>query len=157
MTCQECELGLGDDRMTAAIAGHLRACPACSQLFEDLKANAEAFQSMSAEPMPSVNVKMKVGRPVWPAAIGTFALAAAAAVAIMFIAPTHEEKLPPVHYALAPMKFEIPPMRAAVPLHRAVARKPTTATQQLMVKMLTDDPNVVIYWQIDAEQEGNDK
>ncbi len=157
MTCQDCELALGDDRMTAAINGHLRACPACSQLFEDLRANAEAFQSMSTEAMPALAMKLKVGRPVLPAAIGAFALAAAAALAMVFVAPIHEEEFPPVHYGLAPMKFEIPPMRAAVPTHRAVARKSVTATQPLMMKILTDDPNVVIYWQMDAEQEGNDK
>jgi len=157
MTCQDCELALGDDQMTAAVAGHLRACPACSQLFEDLRANAEVFQSMSTEQMPPLNARVRVGRPVLPAAIGAFALAAAAAFAMVFVAPTHEEKLPPVHYALAPMKFEMPPMRAATPPHRAVARKPAPATQPLMMKILTDDPNVVIYWQMDAEQEGNDK
>ena len=155
MTCQDCEFALGCDQSSAAIAEHLRACPTCRQLFEDLRANAEAFESMSAEEMARVGVK--VGRPVLPAAIGAFALAAAASVAIIFLALPREEKLPPVHYALTPMKFEIPAMRPPAPRHRVAAPKPPPATQPLMVKMLTDDPNVVIYWQIDADQEGMDK
>lgn len=77
---------------------------------------------------------------------------------MMFLALPREEKLPPVHYALTPVKFEIPAMRRAPSVHRAApAPKSAPATQPLMVKMLTDDPNVVIYWQIDADQEGNDK
>jgi hypothetical protein len=149
MTCQDCELALGDDQMTATIAAHLRTCLACRELSEDLRANAKAFQSMSA-----------VGQPVLPAVwarVAALTLAAAAAAAILFVMPTHEEKLPPVHYALAPMKFEIPAMRLPAPPQRAVASKPAPATQPLMVKILTDDPNVVIYWQIDADQEGSDK
>jgi hypothetical protein len=155
MTCQECEFALGCDQTSAAIAEHLRECPACHQLFEDLRANAEAFESMSAEEMPRIGVQ--VGRPVLPAAIGAVAVAAAAAVAILFVAPVREEKLPPVHYALTPMKFEIPDMRPSAPQRRGAVPKPAPATLPLMVKMLTDDPNVVIYWQIDADQEGMDK
>jgi hypothetical protein len=157
MNCRECELALGDGRNSPEVAGHLRACEWCQQLFEELKANAEAFESMALEEMPRVG---QVGRPVWPAAI---ALAAAAVVATFFIAIPREEKLPPVHYAVAPMKFEMPAIR---PLDRRVRRawhpplpdgRGSVATQPLMVKMLTDDPNVVIYWQIDGDQEGNDK
>jgi hypothetical protein len=74
MTCQDCEFALGCEQSSAAIAEHLRACPACRQLTDDLLANAEAFESMSAEEMPRVPVK--VGRPVLPAAIGAFAIAA---------------------------------------------------------------------------------
>jgi hypothetical protein len=143
MTCQDCEFALGCDQSSAAIAEHLLACPACCQLFEDLKANAEALESMSAEEMPRVPVK--VGRPVLPAAIGAFALAAAAAVAMILVSIPREEKLPPVHYALAPMKFEIPAL--APPVKRERPREP------LMVKMLTSDPNVVIYWQIETDGE----
>ena len=155
MTCQECEFALGCEQNSAEIDGHLRICAECRVLSEELRANSKAFESMSMEQVPRVHVKE--GRPVLPAAIGAFALAAAAAVATIFLAMPREEKLPPVHYAVTPMNFEIPPMRPAVRVHRAVARKPVTATQPLMMKILTDDPNVVIYWQIDADQGGNDK
>jgi hypothetical protein len=174
MTCQECEFALGCEQNSQEIDGHLRMCAACRELSEDLLANAKAFESMSMEEMKTPDVlrsltravplesgsgagPFRVGRPVLPAAIGAFALAAAAAVAMFFLALPREEKLAPVHYALTPMKFEIPVMRPAAPVHRAAVPKPAPATQPLMVKMLTDDPNVVIYWQIDADQEGNDK
>ena|ERR1700685_920417 len=159
MTCQECEFALGCEQSSAEINGHLHICAPCREVSKELRANAKAFESMSMEEVPALaqHILDRVGRPVSPAAIGAFALAAAAAVAMIFLALPREEKLPPVHYALTPMKFEIPAMRPPAPLHRAAAPKPVRATQPLMVKMLTDDPNVVIYWQIDADQEGNDK
>jgi hypothetical protein len=144
MTCHDCELALGDDQINPAIAAHLRACPACRELSEDLRANAEAFESMSLEQVP------RVGQPVLPAVssiprLTASALAAAAAVAAIFLALPHEEHLPPPHYALAPMKFEIPAIKPAP--------KPIRATQPMTVKMLTDDPGVIIYWQIDTTGE----
>jgi hypothetical protein len=183
MNCRECEFALGCDETNAAVEEHLRGCGSCRQLLEELKANADAFESMSLEEMPRV----RVGRPVWPAAIAL----AAAAVALLLIAIPRVEKLPPVHYALAPMKIEIPAIRPVdtpattgvrenghPPLpdgrgsvstvrtistmrsrarEQAVSGLVSTHGQPLMVKMLTDDPNVVIYWQIDGDQEGNDK
>jgi hypothetical protein len=139
MTCQECELVLGGDQRAPEIARHLKLCAPCRALAEEVQANAEAFESMQADPMPKVGV-VRVGQPVLPAAI--FALAAAFAMVV--IAIPREQKLPPVHYALHPMTFEIPPIQPPPP-------KPAPPREPLMVKMLTDDPNVVIYWQIDSE------
>jgi hypothetical protein len=139
MTCQDCELALGDDQISPAITSHLRACPACRELSEDLRANAEAFESMSLEELPEVAQPVGVGQPVLPA---VFALAAAAAVATIFLTLPSEQHLPPPHYALAPMKFEIPSIQPAP--------KPIRAAHPMTVKMLTDDPDVVIYWQIDT-------
>jgi hypothetical protein len=159
MTCQECEFAVGCEEMGGAVEEHLRGCGSCRGLMEELQANGDALESMSFEEMPRVRVR----RPVLPAVV---VLAAAAAVVMLIVAIPKEEKLPPVHYALAPMKFEIPAMRREATRTLRKERYPPlpdgrgslgAATQPLMVKMLTDDPNVVIYWQIDADQEGNDR
>ena len=151
MTCHDCELALAGDQFTGAVAEHVRTCHSCSEFSEDLHANAEAFHSMAVEEIPIV-LGRNVGQPVLPAVIRTVAAAAlalAAAVAIVFLIPA-EQKLEPPHYTLVPMKFEIP----SIPPARRAPKQPR-ATHPLMVKLLTDDPNVVIYWQIDADQEGS--
>jgi len=142
MTCQECELALGLEQSDARLDEHLRECTECRELSIELRANAEAFASMATDKFAPVRVP--VGRPVLSAA---FAAAAAILLAIFAAFHFREQKLPPVHYTLGPMTLEIPQPPPPAP-------KRVRATQPLMVKMLTDDPNVVIYWQIDAEQEG---
>jgi len=146
MTCEECEIALGRAESRSEVAAHLLACHACSELAAEMRANAEALESMRGERFASLRVRVK--RPLLPAFI-----AAAAAVVLAIFTGIHfrEQTLPPVHYALAPMKFEISPVAPSPP---RIAKKRVRPLAPLMVKMLTSDPNVVIYWQIDREQEG---
>jgi hypothetical protein len=146
MTCQECELTL--DAATQETQRHLGHCAACRALAEEIRANSEIFHAMASDPMPSVrhaviakiaaqSARKNILRWGW-------ALAATAAIALAaLLAIPREQKLPPVHLALAPMKFDIPAI--------APKPKPVAPAKPLMVKMLTDDPNVVIYWEIDSE------
>jgi len=153
MNCQECELLLGLDEPSSEVDLHLDACPACRALAADLRANAEVFEVLASDPMPPVRhrvlarvaerkTRSQVLRWGW-------ALAAAAMLVLAIIAPRfRQQKLPPAHFALAPMNAYNPPI---APTPRV--RKHPRATQPLTIKMLTPDPNVVIYWQIDAEGE----
>jgi hypothetical protein len=149
MNCEECEIALGMAESGVEVEIHLLACRACSELAMEMRVNAEALESMRLERFAQLRVRAK--QPLLPAFI-----AAAAAIVLAILTGIHfrEQTLPPVHYAMAPMKFKIPKL-APPPPH--IAKKRVRPAAPLIVKMLTADPKVVIYWQIDGEREGMER
>lgn len=145
MTCHECELLLAMEQPGADESGtdeHLAMCGACRDLAEEMRANAVALRSFAYDDLPGV----RLPRPMrWD-----WALAAAAMLLLMFglsrVFTTEKLVLPPVQVAKAPPKIELPPV--AIPPKRIHKRKP----EFLKVKMLTADPNVVIYWLIETKE-----
>jgi hypothetical protein len=131
-------------------------------LSEDMRANSEALRAMGSETLLIGSVRHRVldriggsRRIVWAAA-----LAAAAVIVVMFgvVRSVSPERVPPpqVNYTAGKPKIELP----AVEKPRFVARAPRRAPVQLaakseplVVKMLTDDPDVVIYWLVNGENE----
>jgi hypothetical protein len=124
MRCQDCEIFLAEGEMSAAVQEHLRGCPECRALDQDLRANALALDALRNEELPKVAVKIPRQRRAFP---WVAAAAAAAVFVLAFFAP----RTPP-------------PVRPAV---SRVANEP--APPPLKIKMLTPDPNVVIYWLIE--------
>lgn len=151
MTCQECELLIAADQNADE---HLAECASCRALLEELRANAVAFESFAGDPLPSVRgrvmSKIRPRRWIW-------ALAAAAAIVIAMLIPTHRRPVsaPVVSVAggapavtpEAVAKIQSPARKGGGTPRRS-ARRPT-----LTVKMLTPDPDVVIYWQFESEEE----
>jgi hypothetical protein len=150
MTCQECEL------LLAAGGGapdHLAACAACRALREDLRANAEALVAMRDEAL--VTPQVRHARAGWAWA------AAAAAAIVLALALSRTEYRPPVPVEpvmrRAPSPAPGPPARPerdplrgpASPPHRTALKEESAP---LLVKILTDDPDVVVYWLIDAKE-----
>ncbi len=124
MTCQDCEFFLAQGGTSAAVEEHFRGCTTCRALHEDLRANALALESLRTEELPRVEVRIPRRKRIYP----WVAVAAAAAVfALAFFAP----RTPP-------------PVRPAV---SRVVNEP--APPPLKIKMLTPDPDVVIYWLIE--------
>jgi anti-sigma factor RsiW len=123
MTCQECELFLAQNEISGAVEEHLRGCPECRALYEDLRANALALESLRNEELPRVAVKTPRRRRVYP-------WVAAAAAAAMFL-----------------LIFFVP--RNPPPVRPAVSRVVNEPAPPLKIKMLTPDPDVVIYWLIE--------
>jgi hypothetical protein len=135
MNCQECErkLGMGEDA-----AEHLASCSECRGLAEELRLNAVALREMRVRP-----------RVRWE-----WALAAAAAV-VMAIATwkvTRVDKIPtqPMPVAVAAAK-PLEALHGPAPRKRA-KRHLVPAAEPLRVKMLTSDPDVVIYWIVDRKE-----
>jgi len=178
MNCQECELALGLEESTAALEEHLTGCAACRRLAEEVRANAAAFESMGNELMPGVRsgVMAEIRRQTGARRMlrwGWALAAVAAGVAMIGISRTgREEKLviPPVKVAGSRADegrsllergtdSSVPAGKRSVS-RRRVARdrvvsppfQQTPETGVLMVKMLTDDPDVVIYWQIETKE-----
>jgi hypothetical protein len=148
MTCQECELLLAEN---GSVEEHLAACASCRLLAEDLRANAAAFESLAADPLPSVRheVISRIRRPIrWPWAI---AAAAAILIAVLFIPKKKPDAIAPTQVVeiLASRERQQPsPMN--LPRIRSHKKRPT---QPVVVKMLTEDPDVVIYWQVESENQ----
>jgi len=137
---------------------HLARCPACAALLEDLRENVVLMTELSGHAIAeSEYVALRAIRPRqwWKVA----AAAALFLVALGGIAlKVQPEVAPPP--ALAQVRQWAPPpqapevrktVRAPVPV---VAREPEqtakTASEPMVVKLLTSDPDVVIYWIVEG-------
>jgi hypothetical protein len=147
MTCQECELLLAGEDRSAVVDQHLAMCEACRVFELDLRANAEAMHAFVSEPMPMV-ARPKPVR--WPYVAAAMAIAA---ILILMLAIPKKQQAPPTQIASIAAPFVIEQTPRALPVvHQA--RKRAVRHQEprlLQVKMLTDDPNVVIYWQVETK------
>lgn len=141
MTCQECEfkLGMGED-----VREHLAVCAECRLLAREMRLNAVALRGMRVR-----------SRSSW-----VWVWAAAAAVVVMAIGlgvrkekKAGESPALPIERAAVVEDFTAGhgPAPQVKKKHRA-GRRPE---QPLKVKMLTSDPDVVIYW-IVSRKEGSE-
>lgn len=121
MTCEECELPLARSERTPEVQAHLGGCANCRALAAELAANEVALHELRDEALPAPASPVKRG----VARPWKWAVPLAAGI------------------ALAAALF---PWRAKVPVEppRAAADAP------LKIKMLTSDPDVVIYWIVDS-------
>jgi hypothetical protein len=138
MTCQECELKLG---MGEDAGEHTSTCADCRALEEDLRLNTVALSGMK--------VRSTAARWQW-------AMAAAAAIVMAIFAwkVTRVQKLapPPVRIAVvAPVR---PVEKVALAGHGPAPHRRVRKEkfEPLKVKMLTSDPDVVIYWIVDRKE-----
>lgn len=151
------------DRDRPQVEQHLAACPDCRQLLEDLQANHAALRELGSEAVDAVmltavraGVLAGIGerrRRVWPW-VAAFA-AAAALVAALVVTPRKpiEQPQPPPQVARVVVAPERVVEETVAPRRRRVARRrptpPPREAQPLVVKMLTDDPDIVIIWLVD--------
>jgi anti-sigma factor RsiW len=147
----------------AQVEEHLPGCAACRELLEDLQTTQSSLMDLRTEPVdPALLAAVRAGvlsrierrrRLVWPWAA---ALAAAMSLAAILLAPARKPDPPPMPVAVArpPAPAIQPPLRDH-PVSRPKVRrprprsKPEKPAEPLVVKMLTDDPDVVIIWIVD--------
>ena len=142
---------------------HVATCADCRDLLEDLRSSQAALKKLGAEAVDGAlltavrsGVLSRIDNPrkvVWPwVAAATAALALPAMLLAPSRPPAPEPR--PVAIAQAPPKIEAavggasPPARSRRTRRRSVTGRPP-APQQLVVKMLTDDPDIVIIWLVD--------
>jgi hypothetical protein len=167
MTCREFELRLAEGEFGAAVEDHLLECAECRALAVELRENAIALAAMREEELPwgtgdPAGSRLSGGSRgvrVWiPAAV------AAALVLLALGLPRHrwESPPPPAHSVAA---SPTPAMAPAAPVAAAVARKPrrrivppksVQPEETFMVKMLTPDPDVVVYWIVEPKERGSE-
>ena len=156
MTCHEFELAVAREESGALIEEHRHACAACRKLAEEMRANSEALLAFSDEDLPGVRNAVMAEirgrkRMRWD-----WALAAAAMLLVTFglSRMLRVDPVPPpeVRVAVSAPKIEIPPVQAVKQpaVKQVVKRRTSEPAPALMVKMLTSDPDVVIYWSIEA-------
>lgn len=119
MKCEDCELLLAAAETGPAVEDHLRDCASCRALAEDLRANEAALAELRTEAFPPIAIRLPRRRWLY----GSVVAAAAAVLAFAILMP-RTQPLPP-------------------------APKDSASGSQIKVKMLTSDPQVVIYWLID--------
>jgi hypothetical protein len=160
MNCRECELLVASGDFDAAAAEHLQECVECRVLADELHQNAAAFAAMREADMPVM--KPVVPRP--KTAVAWVAAAAAAVIAVVVASAVWMRGTEPansrawVQMPAAPtIELPAPQTQSTTterpPHPKALAHKQAPpAEEPLMVKMLTGDPDVVIYWFGDGKE-----
>lgn len=152
MTCQECELWLAGGEMDVSVQDHLRVCAGCRALQGELRANALALRSFRDDELPTVKTPERRH-----AAVPWMSAAAAAALLVLIAHQVSQwrpvvETLPRPRVATDIMTVTAEP---AVAPKLPVRQKPERSIRSLpveepvLVKMLTPDPDVVVYWLVD--------
>ncbi len=141
MTCQECEVWLGNGEDARE---HLASCAECRMLAEDLRLNAAALREMRVRP----------ARWPWPVAA---AAAVVMAIGIWRAAPDPQTALVAGKgdrslLPLPPPRSLAADLKAGQSLRPVKERRHVGAAEPLKVKMLTSDPDVVIYWIVDRKE-----
>ena len=153
-----------------AVEQHVADCAECQGLMSGLRQSLQLLREGHAEPIEQPHfaaVRARVisqleseSRPWWRYG-WAFALTAAAMALFLWFRPQPIEQLAltPLPAPSAPAVAKVPP--APIPVRRpgikrpvhTVAAKPETPAEPVKVKLLTDDPNVIIYWITDTKGE----
>jgi hypothetical protein len=178
MNCTDWEeriaLSAGADLDPAAEAGvkrHLEECAACRGFAKGIEDSLALLRTAHQEPIAAshytairagVLARLERERRPWRRWLWVPALAAGLAVAVLFVAMRPAKKLA---VAVAPArKSELPavvartvepvaprPLEPRRRVGRAAAPRSRQPVEPLVVKLLTNDPDVVIYWIADKK------
>jgi anti-sigma factor RsiW len=155
------------NRLARTLA-HLEVCAECRLLADDLRAGQTLLSALQDEPLEdamAAHVRQRVlaRLPLEEACIARrywrWAPAAALVLAAILTIPWRSEKQAPLARAenAPPKVAEAPP--AVAKAQRPVARRHRRAKPQpsepLLVQLVTDDPNIVIYWLVDPKPQGD--
>ena len=155
------------NRLGRTIA-HLEACAECRALLDDLRAGQTLLSELEDEPLEDVMAahvrqrvlaQLAVSETVASRRYWAWALAGAVLLAAILTLPWRMEKQAPLaRVENAPPKVaEAPP--AVAKAQRPVARRHHRAKprpgEPLLVQLVTDDPNIVIYWLVDPKPQGD--
>jgi anti-sigma factor RsiW len=161
MNCREFEgriaLHVGGDLdagETTHVIEHLDVCAPCRRFADQLRRDRDALVLLAGEILPDsayaavrrgVMEQVRPDRRRWPiwAAAAAALVCATLALSILWQRTTAIVPAPPMPSVA--VKAELPPYPPAPPPRRkrVVATSPQP---QLVVKIVTDDPNLVIYW-----------
>jgi anti-sigma factor RsiW len=172
MNCEQWEeriaLYVGGDLpagQAAGVEGHLRECAGCQVFAGGMRSSLECLRE-AHEDLPSAPhfaaVRARVmaeverqRRPAWRRVFAWGALAATLLVAIGGFRFYRPVPAPPVVAIARPgapaVGFEIPAKKLRLPAQRRA--EVVRPTETVTIKLVTDDPDVVIYWI--AERKGD--
>jgi anti-sigma factor RsiW len=154
------------EREAADVGRHLADCGQCREFLEGIEASQAFVREVHQENVPSAApyeaVRARVleriesrRRRAW--FLGWTAGLAAAAIILMLLLLPRPPAVEPVQFALKPPEAPpIAPRARPIPHHRRSRMRPAVpaevpAAEPLVVKLITDDPDVVIYWIMDNQ------
>lgn len=151
MTCAECELLLAQDEIVPEVEEHVSGCSSCRSLATELQANAHAMRALGAEHVSAPPMRVRPSYPWWKWT------SAAAALIVTFGAAWFVSR-PPKPPQIVSIDVNVTGVvPATVPVEKAAIPQTIASTvaytEPLRVKMLTPDPDVVIYWLIEPKGE----
>jgi hypothetical protein len=173
MSCSKFEndvaLYAGGDLPAARIAhleSHLAECADCRALAAEL---SKLLDGLRDDPIEDamvaqlhhrvLSVVRKAGFSRRGALAPLLALAAALIVAVVLLWPRHHLKIVPVARVEPSHIAPVPPPRIIPAKHRVVHRHHRAPAAQpgppLLVQFVTNDPNIVIYWLINQQPQGD--
>jgi len=166
MHCQDWEervaLHVGGDlpaEAALAVEQHLAGCSGCQLLWSGLKESLQLLQAAHRDPLPDaaytavrarVMAELAAGRRRWWRVAAALVAAALAAAALLVLVAVAVWPLPRVQ-PLPRVALAVP---AAPPLAYARGSEPSHDRKEVkklsrnpvLVRLVTDDPNIVIYW-----------
>lgn len=161
MNCSDWQMRIATEEAGPEVERHLAECGGCRAFVSDLAAIADGMRAMDADAASYAAVRARVMEAVRPPRRSVWFYAAAAALAtaclalIWITAPLRAPAPPPpaaVLYRIAAPEWRPPVVLQA---KRRVVRRPFRTQPQpeqlTAIKLLTDDPNVVIIWLLDKK------
>jgi len=158
MNCADFEKRIAaDESDDPAVAEHVSTCSECREFAHNLAENAAALRSMDVDAAAYTALRARVMAAVQPKRRLSWLWAAAAsavAVCIALIWLTAPLRVPEPPRPLA-VVYSIPApaavMRTIIAKKKRQARRPIPR-ELTAIKLLTDDPNVVIIWLVDNKK-----
>ena len=170
MTCRDCELLLAQDELAVEVSAHLAECAECRALAGELNANSMALGAMRVDEIAPVVFRRPLASRPW---VWSIAAAAALVLAVSLVERQDRPRIsvPPEVVRIEAPEIDplpmLPPVVRSAPGPRTTRPRPQASKprvepvlmaavkpEPLLVKILTPDPDVVIYWLIEPE-EGN--
>ena len=165
MTCTDCQAQIFEQELDRDAIVHLTACEECRELEREVRLNAEALASMREDVIP-VRPKKPVTQPWhWGVAVAAAMISAflmsyeksedfAGPRGKTIVAKLPEAIVPvPVIAGMPGLLLPAPPVVfPKMQLPPPPATSASSEGQSLLVNIVSDDPDVVIYWLIDPVQ-----
>jgi hypothetical protein len=154
MKCEECELLLAQDEINPEVEAHVAACPNCRSLAAELLANAHAMRALGAEAVPVAPLRIRPAIPWWKWSSAAAALILTAGGTWWASRPAKPPQIVSIDVKVTGIvPSQVAPVPAKIPEKLTPTVVPVASAEPLRVKMLTPDPDVVIYWLIDQKGE----
>ncbi|HEY2843861.1 MAG TPA: hypothetical protein VGJ09_09430 [Bryobacteraceae bacterium] len=155
MTCAEFEVWMAEGEIHGALQAHLEECAGCKAVWRELEANRHALRAMGLEAVPAAPIRIRPGLPWWKWTSAAAALILTSGGTWWASRPAKPPQIVSIDVKVTGIlpKKEIPLVHSEIPAVLQPAVLPVVHAEPLRVKMLTPDPDVVIYWLVDRKGE----
>jgi predicted anti-sigma-YlaC factor YlaD len=161
MNCPEWEREIASDAESAGLEEHLKVCASCRAFAREIEENRAALQSLAVDGAALDAVRRGVLADIRSrrrrSMAWAWSAAAAACLAILsaaFVSTRFKNPAPPhaVQFTKAPKLVQWTPKPARRNVRVQHQHEPAVAQREpLVVKMLTNDPDVIIVWLVDQK------